>query len=77
MTSPRIVALGVSLPALARIEQVGRLLGLSRGVAYRTCVDWPLVGPETNRRVVVPRLLDELGIPYEIEEAGDEVDGNS
>lgn len=71
MTSPRIVALGVRLPALARIEPVGAMLGLTRGASYRAAADWPLTGPDTNRRVVVPRLLEELGIPYIIEEADD------
>ncbi len=67
MSAPRVVVLGCRLPALARIAAVGEALGLTRSSAYRAAEGWPLTGPPTSRRVVVPRLMDALGIPYSVE----------
>jgi hypothetical protein len=67
---PTIRALGRRLHALERIEIVGQLLGIpSRSGAYRHSKsdDWPMVGPEASRYVIVPRLLTTLGIDYEVE----------
>lgn len=69
-----IEVLGTRLPPLARIAETGAVLGLGRGASYRASADWPLVGPETNRRVIVPRLLDELGIAYSVTRAPEQSD---
>lgn len=71
MSAPMIVFLGCRLPALARIPAVGEPLGLSRSGSYRASNGWPLTGPQTSRRVIVPRLLDELGIRYTVEGSED------
>lgn len=68
MNAPAIVVLGRRLPPLARIAEVGEVLGYgSRSAAYRAATCWPLTGPLTSRRVVVPRLLSDLGIPFAVE----------
>lgn len=67
MTTPAVVALGRRLKPLATVPQVGELLGLSRGQAFRAVAEWPTIGTAGARRVIVPALLDALEIPYEIE----------
>lgn len=71
MPAPSILVLGRRLRPLERIAAVGAALGLSRSAAYRAAGGWPLTGPPTSRRVVVPRLMAELGIPYLVEGAED------
>lgn len=66
MSAPHVVVYGQRLPLLSRIAEVGSALSLSRSAAYRSAPGWPLTGPEKSRRVIVPRLLDELGIPYTV-----------
>ena len=61
-----IVMLGQHLPALARIDVVGEALGLSKSSAYRAATGWPLHGNGHAKRVIVPRLLAELQIPYSV-----------
>lgn len=67
MTSPRLIALGVSLRPLEPVSAIGELLGVSRATAFRMASAWPTTGGHgEHRRVIVTRLLDELGIPYEL-----------
>lgn len=68
MSTPALVVLGRRLRALERIAPTGEVIGLNRSAAYRASRDWPLVGPQTSRYVVVERLMIELGIPYTVEE---------
>jgi hypothetical protein len=67
VSGPTIAVLGVRLRPLERIEATGAALGLSRSASYRESEHWPLTGRPTSKRVVVPRLLDDLGIPYVVE----------
>ncbi len=66
MSAPYVEVYGQRLRLLSRIAEVGSALSLSRSAAYRSAPGWPLTGPEKSRRVIVPRLLDELGIPYTV-----------
>lgn len=66
MAAPHVVFYGQTLPLLSRIADVGEALSLSRSTAYRSAGDWPIAGPKTSQRVIVPRLLDQLGIPYSV-----------
>lgn len=70
MSGPlRILVYGQSLPPLSRVVEVGFLFGLgSRSAAYRAAENWPRSGG----RVILTKLLDELGIGYEILEARDD-----
>jgi hypothetical protein len=68
VSGPWLLVLGRELRALESVPTVGELLGLSRGQAFRAASDWPCTGPTGGRRVVVPALCDQMGIPYEIEE---------
>lgn len=76
MTTPTIHTLGAKLRPLESIPVVGALLGMkTRSSAYAAAEtnDWPTTNTTPNRRlVIVPVLLDRLGIPYtvEIEEEG-------
>lgn len=72
-----IRTLGREVCALARIADMGELLGLRRSTSYRVAEaeQWPLHGTERSKRVIVPQLLDRLGIAFEYttessEEAG-------
>ena len=70
MTSPTIVVLGERLRALEPIPTVGAVFGLGRNEAYSAAEaqEWPTVRTSKERRkVIVPRLLNELGIPYTVE----------
>lgn len=69
MTVPEIVVLGQRVRPLEPVPRVGELLGLSRGQSFRLASSWPTVGPAGARRVVLPTLLQELGIPFQIEGA--------
>ena len=71
MSAPSVVALGRRLKPLETVAEVGELLGLSRGQAFRAAGDWPTIGSAGARRVVVPSLLARLGIPYEVEESAE------
>jgi hypothetical protein len=71
MTTPTLLVLGQRVRPLEPVPVVGELLGLKRGQSFRAAESWPLTGSTGARRVIVPRLLDELGIPYEVEEAPD------
>ena len=52
------------LPALLRVEQASRLLGISRSAAYRAAATGDLPTLRFGRRLYVPtaRLLDLLGL---------------
>ena len=64
-----IVTMGVRVRPLEPVATVGALLGLSRGQAFRHAATWPTVGSAGARRVIVPALLDQLGIPFEVQGA--------
>lgn len=71
--APSITILGVRVKALERIPRAGVIVGgLSRSSAYRLAEadDWPLVGPESSRWVLMIPLLERYGIPYTIEGSG-------
>jgi len=72
MTTPTLEVLGRRVRPLEPVPVVGELLGLNRGQAFRAADSWPCTGSKGSRRVIVPRLLDELGIPYTVEEARDD-----
>jgi hypothetical protein len=63
----RLIVLGQALLPLDSIPKVGAALGYSKATSYRVAQreGWPLHG----NRVIVPRLMDELGIRYEPEQA--------
>lgn len=69
MNAPTIVILGQRLKPLDSITKVGHVLGLKRATAYNRSKAWPLDDADGTgrRKVVVPRLAEQLGIPYEIE----------
>ncbi len=70
---PSVTILGVRAKALERIPRAGAVVGgLSRSSAYRLAEadDWPLVGPESSRWVLMIPLLERYGIPYTIEDSG-------
>ena len=62
MPAPRLIVLGCRLHALETVPVVGEALGLSRGQSFRAATGWPCVGEPGARRVVVPRLMSDLGI---------------
>lgn len=66
MSGPTIQALGRRLHALEPVPVVGQLLGLERGAAFRQAAEWPSTGPKGSRRIIVPALLDQLGIGYDV-----------
>ncbi len=71
MSAPTIAVLGRRLHVFERVAPVGELFGLTRSTAYRTAErdSWPLSGGY----VVVPALLDRLGLSYTVvEEASDD-----
>jgi len=73
MSVPEIRVLGERVHALEPVSRVGEILGLSRGQAFRAASLWPTIGPPGARRVVIPTLLESLGICYQVEETnGDE-----
>ena len=66
MSAPTLLVCGHRLHILERIATVGAALGLERSSSYR-CAEacaWPLVGPPTSRYVVVPSLMDSMGIVW-------------
>lgn len=70
MRNGSLNVLGRRVRPLERIAAAGEVLGLaSRSTAYRLADsdDWPLVGPESSRWVLMIPLLERYGIPYEIE----------
>ena len=69
MAQATIVVMGARVRPLETVALVGDLLGLSRGQAFRRAGEWPTIGPAGARRVIVPALLEELGIPFELEAA--------
>lgn len=67
----RLRVLGQLVPPMSTVGTIGPVLGHSRTNSYEVARrdEWPMDGG----RVIVPALLDRLGIAYEIaEEAGDE-----
>jgi hypothetical protein len=73
MVTPRLTVLGRRVRLLERIPVVGDVLGLgSRSTAYRLAEadNWPLVGPESSRWVLMIPLLERYSIPYEVESDG-------
>jgi hypothetical protein len=65
-----LIACGQRIPPLARVARVGALLGIEqRSTAYRMADRdaWPMTGDKPNQYVVVPALLDRLGVPYTYE----------
>lgn len=68
MVSPTLRVLGRRVRPLERIAAAGEILGLkSRSSAYRMSHDWPMVGPESSRWVLMIPLLQRYQIPYTIE----------
>jgi hypothetical protein len=61
-----ILLLGERVRPLESIERVGSVLELSRSTAFRRSRLWPLDGDPGSRRVVVTKLAEQLGIPYQI-----------
>jgi hypothetical protein len=63
--------LGCRVRPLERVGVLGcDVFGLgSRATAYRLAERdaWPMAGSGASRYVIVPALLDRLGIPYEVE----------
>jgi excisionase family DNA binding protein len=56
-----------ALPATIRVEEAGKLLGLSRSSAYRAAARGQLPTLVFGRRLLVPtaRLLEMLGVSVE------------
>lgn len=69
MSPLRLTVLGQTVPALLRIAAAGELLGMERGTAYRAAGSdsWPMTGQKGSRWVVLPALLDRMGITYQVE----------
>lgn len=68
MNPATIRVLGQTCRPLERVATVGAILGLTRATAYRVAAAdaWPFVGPPASRFVVVPALLEQLGLRYEV-----------
>jgi len=63
--STTIVLLGQRVRPLESIARVGSVLGLTRSTAFKIAEDrWPLDGDKGSRKVIVPALAKQLGIPY-------------
>jgi excisionase family DNA binding protein len=60
------------LPPTVSVERAAELLGVSRSVAYRAAASGQLPTITFGRRRLVPtcQLLELLGLPVEVEEAG-------
>jgi len=74
MAATALRVLGRSIRPLERIPSAGEAVGiLSRSTAYRLAErdEWPLVGPESSRWVLMIPLLERYGIPYTIEDPSD------
>lgn len=64
--SATILFLGQRMRPLESIEVVGAALGFKRSTAFKRAESWPIDGELHSRRVIVPALADQLGIPYEV-----------
>lgn len=76
-----ILILGQELRPLEPIARMAEVLGLGRTTAFNVSDTWPLLGHKNARKVIVPALAEQLGIPYEVivteipyEDCDDEVD---
>lgn len=60
-------------PVTLTVEQAGRLLGISRGAAYRAAAAGELPTIRFGRRILVPtaRLLRLLGVDHDAVSTGD------
>lgn len=67
-----ILLLGERVRPMETIARVGEVLGYKRTTAFKVSKHWPLHGDSGERRVIVPKLAEELGIPYEFVDKGDE-----
>jgi hypothetical protein len=67
--STALLACGQKIRPLERVARVGSVLGIERSTAYRMADRdaWPMTGEKPNQYVVVPALLERLGVPYSYE----------
>lgn len=61
------MATSEALPATIKVEEAGRVLGMSRTAAYRAAASGDLPTIRLNGRLYVPtaRLLEMLGYPVQ------------
>lgn len=64
--STTILFLGRRVRPLEPVPVIGEILGYGRTAAFRHAEAWPMVGSMGSRRVIVTKLADQLGLPYEI-----------
>lgn len=71
MKAPEVRCFGQTLRPLEPVAVVASLLGLGRGAAFRAAEGWPCTGTAGARKVVLPRLLADLGIDFQVVSATD------